>query len=72
MAGIVIATSPLTNTIFAGKTLKNQPVFREGKEDVTGMACAAVAVHVLAAGGCVVVSSGGKPLYEITAKQVQP
>ena len=67
---IHIAISPLTNTIFAGTILKDGRTWGAGKWDVTGEACAAVAQHVIANGGTVIVSINGKPLYEITVKEL--
>lgn len=37
-----IGTSPLTNRIYAGHVLKDGRTWGEGKQDVTGLACAVV------------------------------
>ena len=68
MKPIHVATSPLTNTIYAGHVLKDGRTWGEGKQDVTGVACAAVAEHVLANKGPVVVTCNGKPKFEISVK----
>lgn len=68
---IHIGTSPLTNNIYAGYVLKDGRTWSEtNKTDVTGEACAAVAQHVLAKGGEIVITANGKPAYEISAKKL--
>ena len=42
----------------------------ENKTDATGEACAAVAQHVLANGEPVIVTGNGKPLYEISVRDL--
>lgn len=65
---IKVAVSPLTNTIFAGKTLK-AGVWAKGKHDVTIDALIAVAQHVKAFGKPVEVTDGdGKLLYKISVE----
>lgn len=71
MNPIHVGTSPLTNRIYAGRLLKSKDGWAEGKQDVTGLACAAVSQHVLAAGHPVVVTENGKPKYEITVRDLQ-
>ncbi len=70
MRPLHIGTSPLTNRIFAGHVLKDGRIWGEGKQDVTGTACGAVAEHVLANKGPVVVTCNGKPKYEITVRDI--
>lgn len=65
MTNYHVGTSPITNTIFAGRLDKTGQCWAS-KSDVTGAACGAVAEHVIANGGSVVVSSKGVPKYEIT------
>lgn len=65
-----VAVSPLTNRIYAGKLTKDRLCWRDGKSDVTGEACAAVAQHVLAAGGETIVSANGQPAYEIIVRDL--
>lgn len=65
-----VAVSPLTNRIYAGKLTNKRDCWRDGKTDVTGAACAAVAQHVLAAGGEIVVTANGKPAYEIIVRDL--
>jgi len=65
-----VANSALTNTIFAGYIRKDGRTWGANKRDVTGEACAAVAQHVLAFGEPVIVSSGGKPRYEICVRDL--
>lgn len=66
-----VATSPLTNRIFAGRTNKAGDAFLSGKQDVTGLACAAVAQYVLNGDAVpLVVTANGVPKYEITVKEV--
>ena len=61
-----ISPSPLTNRIYVGHVLKSGDVWAANKQDITGEACAAVAMHVLANGEPVVVSANGEPRYRIT------
>ncbi len=67
---IHIATSPLSNRIFAGKVLKDGMTWGAGKIDVTGEACAAVAEHVLTNGDPVIIINHGVPVYEITVRKL--
>lgn len=68
---IHIATSPLTNTIYAGYVLRDGRTWSDtNKTDVTGAACAAVAEHALEKGGEIVITANGKPAYEISVKQL--
>lgn len=71
MRKLHIGTSPLTNTIYAGYVLKDGRTWGEGKQDVTGPACGAVAEHVLAKKGSVVVTCNGTPKYEITVRDLE-
>jgi len=66
---IRVAVSPLTNTIFAGKTLK-AGIWAAGKQDVTMECLNAVAEHVKAFGNPVEVSDAntGKLIYRITVE----
>jgi hypothetical protein len=65
-----IDVSPLTNRIYAGHVLKDGMTWAEGKQDVTGVACAAVARMVLENGEPMVITSNGKPKWEITVKEL--
>lgn len=67
---IYIGTSPLTNTIFAGGVLKDGRTWASNRQDVTGMACAAVCEHVLARGAPVTVTGDGVPMYRITVERI--
>ena len=67
---IHVATSPLTNRVYAGSVLKDGRTWGANKQDVTGEACGAVCEHVLANTGCVIVTSNGKPKFEITVKDI--
>lgn len=71
MKPLHIATSPLTNRIFAGNVLKCGTAWAANKQDVTGAACGAVCEHVMANGGTVAVSANGKPKFEITVRDVE-
>lgn len=71
MKPIHIATSPLTNRIFAGHVLKCGAAWAANKQDVTGAACGAVCEHVMANGGTVEVTLNGKPKFEITVRDVE-
>lgn len=66
-----IATSPLTNRIYIGHVLKDGQTWGEGKIDVTGAACGAVAEHVVANKDSVIVTVNGKPKYEISVKEIK-
>lgn len=68
MNQLQIGTSPLTNRIFIGHVLKDGRTWAEGKQDITGPACGAVAEHVLANQGPVTVMLDGMPMYEITVR----
>lgn len=70
MKTLHVATSPITNRIFAGHVLKCGTVWGANKQDVTGSACGAVCEHVMANGGAVVVSCNGKPKFEITVRDL--
>jgi hypothetical protein len=72
MGKLIIATSPLSNEIFIGSRNKKGDEWLANRTTVTGMACAAVAQHVLAFGKPVEVSSNGTPLYRITVEDLTP
>ena len=65
MSALHVGVSPLTNRIFAGTVLKDGRTWGANKSDVTGAACGAVAEHVIANKGPVIVTCNGKPKYEI-------
>ena len=67
---IHVATSPLTNRIYAGTVLKDGHTWGAGKLDVTGEACGAVCEHVIANGEPVVVTNNGKPEFMITVERI--
>lgn len=71
MKPIHIGTSPITNRIFAGHVLKCGNAWGAGKQDVTGVACGAVAEHVIANGGPVTVTCNGKPRFLITVTEIK-
>ena len=64
-----VATSPLSNTIFAGTILKDGRTWSASKQDVTTDALVAVAEHVLNFGKPVLITNDGKPEFEITVKR---
>lgn len=64
MANYHVGTSPITNTIFAGRLDKTGQCWTS-KSDVTGPACGAVAEHVIANGGSLIVRSKGVPKFRI-------
>lgn len=67
MKELRVATSPLTNQIYAGHILKNGYTWAANKQDVTIDVLVAVAQHVLAFGAPVIISKAdGTPEYEIT------
>ena len=72
LANYKIATSPLSGRIFLGKINRKGDTWLDNppKVDVTGDACAAVAIHTLMEGGKTIVTANGKPMYEITARKV--
>jgi hypothetical protein len=66
-----IGTSPLTNTIYCGSVSKDGKGWLSNKSACTAEACAAVAYHVLAQKDqTVIVTGGGRPLFEITVKRL--
>jgi hypothetical protein len=71
MKKLHIATSPLTNTIFAGTVLKDGQTWGANKQDVTLDALVAVAEHVIKRfGKSVVITINDKPEYEITVRKL--
>ena len=62
---IRVAISPLTDTIYAGNVSKDGRTWLSNKTDVTGEACAAVAIHILARDGEITVTENGEPKYKI-------
>lgn len=64
MANYHVGTSPITNTIYAGRIDKRGQTWAS-KSDVTGPACGAVAEHVIAHGGTLLVGSKGIPKFRI-------
>ena len=64
-----IAVSPLTNTIFAGKTLK-AGTWAAGKQDITMDCLNAVAEHVKSFGKPVEITNAdtGELIYKITVE----
>ncbi len=70
---LYIGTSPLTGTIFVGNVLKDGKTWAANKQDLTGMACHAVAEHVLKhCDGCTELYVNGIAVYEITVKRLIP
>lgn len=67
-----VATSPLTNTIFAGRVLKDGRTWAANKQDVTIDALAAVAKYVEKFGNPVEIRNGntGKIEYRITVEKL--
>lgn len=67
-----VATSPISNRIFAGKLLKSGNMWAAGKTDVTVSALVAVAEHALRFGRPVIVSEAdGTPVYKITVEKLE-
>lgn len=65
-----ISCSPLTNRIFCGRVNKAGNAYLDGKVDVTGQVCGAVAEHVFNNGEPVVVTYNGTPAWEITVRKL--
>lgn len=65
-----VGVSPLTNRIFCGNVLKSGVEWAANKQDVTGAACGAVAEHVIANKGPVIVTVNGVPKFEITVLDI--
>lgn len=70
MKQLHIAPSPITNRIFCGHVLKDGCTWGANKTDVTGEACAAVALHALARGGTTTVTANGTPRWEISVREL--
>ena len=66
-----VAPSLLTNTIYCGHVSKDGRTWLANKTDVTGEACAAVAKHVLATGGPVLVTENGVARYRIEVQDLR-
>jgi hypothetical protein len=70
---LMVATSPLTNTIFAGTLLKDGRTWAAGKQDVTLPALIAVAQHCVNFGKPVEISrTDGSIEYRITVERNPP
>lgn len=67
-----VATSPLTGRVYCGSVLKGGNTWAANKTDVTGEACAAVAQHVLMAGGKTTVTRNGLPAFELVVREIAP
>lgn len=68
---IKVAVSPLSNKIYAGKTIKNGTMLGKGKQDVTIDCLIAVAEHALSFGEPIVISTAdGKPEFKITVEKL--
>ena len=67
-----VAASPLTGRVYCGYVLRSGNEWGANKTDVTGEACAAVAQHVLLAGGTTTVTRNGLPAYELVVREVTP
>ena len=65
-----VAISPLTNRIYCGHVSKDGKGWLSNQTDVTGEACAAVAMHVLANGDPVTVTAGGEPKFKIIVEEI--
>lgn len=70
MKPLHVGVSPLTNRIYCGTVLKDRNTWGANKHDVTGPACAAVALHVLENKAPVVVTANGVPKYEISVREL--
>lgn len=68
MANLHVATSPLTNTIYAGSVLKDGLTWGSNKTDVTNEAIVAVARHIEVNGEPITVNLNGIPKYKITVE----
>lgn len=72
MSKIKVACSPLTNVIYAGKTIKNGTMFGANKEDVTMDCLIAVVEHALKFGAPIeICTPDGKVDFEITVKDMR-
>jgi hypothetical protein len=71
MTNIKIATSGLSNRIYAGHIKKNGFEWKADKTDVTGQVCGAVIEHVLNNGEPVSVTVNGVPKYRIIVEEVK-
>lgn len=69
MKKIRVATSPLSNNIYAGTLLKDQCTWSSNKQDVTIDALVAVAQHVIAFGNPVIITADGVKEFEITVNR---
>ncbi len=70
MKKLHIATSPLTNKIFAGKPLKNGQ-WGANKEDVTDLVINAFLEHALNFGKPIELSLNGKIEFKITIEDLR-
>lgn len=66
-----IGTSPLTGRIYSGHLMKSGDCWA-GNYDVTGLACGAVAEHVIFNQVPVIVTANGKPKFKIIVEDLGP
>lgn len=72
MKQIKVATSPLTNVIYAGTTIKNGTMFGANKQDVTMDCLIAVVEHCLKYGSTVQITKlDGTVDFEIDVKDLR-
>jgi hypothetical protein len=71
MKNFRIGCTALGNRIMAGNVLKDGYTLGLNAKDVTGMACGAVAEHVLAAGGESLITCNGKPAFKIKVEKIE-
>lgn len=65
-----IQCSPLTGTIYAGRTNKARTAWAGQKTDVTSDVLGAV-IQKVGAGNIIAVNMNGKPAYEIEVREVK-
>lgn len=70
MSKLRVHCSPLTGTIFAGRTNKAGNSWTGEPVDVTSDAIGAV-IHKVGAGNVITVHENGKPAYEIEVRAIQ-
>ena len=70
MRKLHLGNSPLTNLIYVGHVLKDGHTWAEGKQEITGSACKAVAEYVLENKEPVIVICNSKTKYEISVRKL--
>lgn len=70
MSRIRVQTSPLTNTIYAGRISKTESAWQGEKYDVTSDVIGSI-IQYVGPGNVISVNENGKPAYEIEVRVIK-